>query len=524
METSRQRKRTAARALTLGALLATSCAAGTGDRGLAPPEGTPADLVDGWEHLNGIRRAADLEPVRLDAELSAGADLHVRYLELNVGRPEVEGLRAHEEVPGLPGFTEEGARAGRQSDLAFQEESASSAVDTWVASLYHRTPILSRRLRAVGIGAGRTGTYALRFRFDDDAPAGPPVAYPYDGQPDAPRLFSRSWETPEPRPASWRGASWGESVLYRTGFPVTLAFDRRDRVAGARAALGTEEGEPVEAAFSSPDAPALAFPQGNVVALLPRAPLAPGHRYSVEVEAVVNGAPRRVAWSFSTAPPAPVDLDGLRSLEGLGGTVAFEGRVATAHRMVLGSESTPEGCVGVLVLGLEPRAGGALRVEVDVPEALAEGRPLLGLVGAAVRVEGELDVISPSSARVQLETMASLAVLADDLPEIDGADPAAVSAHDDDIVWVRGTLGAPLPREPGAASFLPLDPAGELYLSLSEETLEALARREGLASPALEGLRVRVRGRVGRMGPRLGSRAVYVSHEAQVERLAATAP
>jgi hypothetical protein len=143
----------------------------------------PADILAGWERVNAVRRAAGLEAVPLDEELCAGAALHARYLDLNKGRPELEGLRAHYEVPGLPGYTEEGARAGQESDLSFGDATPTDAVEVWLATLYHRTPILSRRLRAVGFAAGATRTYVLRFKLDWGEGKDAPVPIPIPASP-----------------------------------------------------------------------------------------------------------------------------------------------------------------------------------------------------------------------------------------------------------------------------------------------------------------------------------------------------
>src|SRR6185295_7298480 len=80
------------------------------------------------EVLNRIRRQADLTPVELDDVLSHGCRLHVKYLSLNAGRPEVQGLGAHEEDAKLPGFTALGAKAGKASDIAIGDFEPTNAL------------------------------------------------------------------------------------------------------------------------------------------------------------------------------------------------------------------------------------------------------------------------------------------------------------------------------------------------------------------------------------------------------------
>ena len=69
--------------------------------------------------VNAYRRCVGLSEIVLDADLCRGCALHAQYLIKNHGRPELEGLKAHTEDSGLPGFSEEGKRAGLASIIAF---------------------------------------------------------------------------------------------------------------------------------------------------------------------------------------------------------------------------------------------------------------------------------------------------------------------------------------------------------------------------------------------------------------------
>ncbi len=101
--------------------------------------------------VNAARKHAGLPPVRLDPELSRGCLGHARYLALNQGHPAVRGLGVHRQDAGLPGASKEGAKAAKESVIAVLLDPR-SCVDGWMATLYHRIPILTPNLKRVGFG------------------------------------------------------------------------------------------------------------------------------------------------------------------------------------------------------------------------------------------------------------------------------------------------------------------------------------------------------------------------------------
>jgi uncharacterized protein YkwD len=101
--------------------------------------------------VNAARKAAGLNAVRLDAELSRGCQAHARYLVLNQKRPEGNGLAVHRENPELPGATPEGAKAAKESVIAVMLD-PQSCVEGWMATLYHRIPILAPNVERIGFG------------------------------------------------------------------------------------------------------------------------------------------------------------------------------------------------------------------------------------------------------------------------------------------------------------------------------------------------------------------------------------
>jgi uncharacterized protein YkwD len=104
--------------------------------------------------LNAARKAAGLNMVRLDEELSRGCQSHARYLVLNQKRAEGQGLAMHRENPDLPGATPEGARAAKESVIAVVLD-PQSCVEGWLATLYHRIPALAPNVKRIGFAHAR---------------------------------------------------------------------------------------------------------------------------------------------------------------------------------------------------------------------------------------------------------------------------------------------------------------------------------------------------------------------------------
>jgi uncharacterized protein YkwD len=104
--------------------------------------------------VNATRKAAGLSLVRLDAELSRGCQLHAKYLARNHRRPEVQGMGMHRQYPDLPGASPEGARAAKGAVIAVVLD-PQTCIENWMATLYHRIPILTPNLERIGFGHAR---------------------------------------------------------------------------------------------------------------------------------------------------------------------------------------------------------------------------------------------------------------------------------------------------------------------------------------------------------------------------------
>lgn len=519
--------------LALRTLLVVTCA-GLAIHCHAPaPVAAPggADVLDedaraGVAYLNRVRKAAGLYGVELDPVMSRKAELHARYLQINAGRPELDGLRAHHEVPSLPGYTADGAEAGVASVIAFAHEHAPDAIDAWLSTLYHRTPILRRDLLRIGIG--RAGAIHVLMVDGEHSPAiQPPVLFPIPSQRDVPSRFSLG-EVPEPRPAAWFGTLWADATAMRSGYPVTVAFDRSASITEVRATLADERG-PVEVATSSPQAPATGFPQGAVVAMLPRHPLAPGTRYRATVEYRDRGVPGALRWEFRTADPVRFDATRPGAPVPPAGTpVEVEGVVEFASVHSLCEEGFKR-CKPRISVELERPGGGSIATKLEIVDGATDADRALGMIGRRVRARGFAEYPIAGLLEVQLPSAASVEVTGEGPPRVSAE--AVGSQSVGKFLAVTGTMAIVAPTD-DRPLYLPLSPSGAqgpvfVYVGAKvwATVLDKLSGKWGrtqvpdkrAAAQATKRVYVRVRGKVSRGGPTGDGFAILVSHPAQVE-------
>jgi hypothetical protein len=242
--------------------------------------------------INQARKACGLKEVALSLELSVGCRKHARYLAANEGHPLVQGLRAHEENEKLEGYSKEGARVAKKSIIHFA--APSRAIDGWMATFYHRMPLLQPKLKEVGIGyfseearhvccvdciTGLTGEDVKDV-----------VVYPGEGQRGVPVSFGP--EIPNPLPAEHKGAA---------GFPITIYFTRKQKITNVEVKVLGPNDANVSCFVSTPESPATSFFQWNTLCAIPKQSFATGTPYQVELSCKVNGKPYSRSWRFTTA-------------------------------------------------------------------------------------------------------------------------------------------------------------------------------------------------------------------------------
>jgi uncharacterized protein YkwD len=220
------------------------------------------------DRLNRIRRQADLAPVELDDDLSRGCRLHAKYLVVNSRRPEIQGMQAHQEDPKLPGYTAEGQKAGKAANIAIGACEPPDALDGWMATPYHRVPLLEPGLKKIGFDCLRGDRFEWVTVLDvgngsDRTSRSRPVFWPVEGQVGVPVNFPPGGEIPNPIPEDKTG---------RAGYPVTAFFPTDSPLRNAKAKLEDPTGGAVACWFSSPESPAnpiYSKHQGTMVCLIP---------------------------------------------------------------------------------------------------------------------------------------------------------------------------------------------------------------------------------------------------------------
>lgn len=259
------------------------------------PDGTPEDVWRCIVAINRLRQGLGLSPVGVDLVKCASCRKHAEWLRLNSGTPATQGLGAHRESPGTPGYSEDGAAAGMSSILAGTSEPL-EALRLFVATMLHATDLLGDGGSGFGVGSaagGRSG-WTVIWGADGGARAdGTPLVVPAPGQADVP--LRGSGEIPPPDdPPGWYDRP--------RGFPVSALLAGR---ALSHVKLQLFEGTsptPVAGRLWTPEAPIAQVHGGNDGAafFMADVPLTAKTAYTAELTAE-EGDQRRVwAWSFRT--------------------------------------------------------------------------------------------------------------------------------------------------------------------------------------------------------------------------------
>lgn len=227
--------------------------------------------------------------VELDPELARAAASHARYLTLN---PEQKTAwpAVHEEYAGEPGFTPAGALAGARAVIAFDGDPLES-VQAWLATFYHRLPLLDPGLFGAGFGQSEEVVVLDVHSLVVEPWKDHVVVWPLSGAVGVPR--SGVSEVPSPVP----GAD-----LATLGYPISvqLHFARPEHEPELELALFVGEGvggARVEAHLVTPATPpSIARAPRNAWGLIPKAPLAKKTRYTARAE----WSGRVQTWSFTT--------------------------------------------------------------------------------------------------------------------------------------------------------------------------------------------------------------------------------
>ena len=293
---------------------------------LPASEASPAMASSGMNWLTTVnlyRTLLKLQPVEEDPALSQGCKDHAKYLVTNYGPTIAAGVNIaslmHTEDESKTGYTPDGIKAARASDVMFQrpqkftdEQRMTRSIESWIAGPFHRPSLVNPDLRQVGFGEycdEKICASSLDWRSDLEAalPGGHPYATPIQIPPDGatvkPSGFGGEWPSPISNCPGYPNNAPAITIQVGINMPATLTDASLTQTSGA--AAGTRVGTcPYDfQTYTNPDPGTQAHGRevlrffGEAVMMV-RDPLSAGQTYRVDM--TVNGKP--YMWSITALP------------------------------------------------------------------------------------------------------------------------------------------------------------------------------------------------------------------------------
>ncbi len=259
--------------------------------------GIDPELVREASSLTFMRLCAGVSPVTLDPEACRHCQLHLDYLRRN---NVTQGMALHKEDPGRPGYTAEGAKAGKNGDMFPVCRGLHEALGWWYPTAWHGAPIVEPTLRKVGVMA-KYGMATIYFSASEGS-RDRLFCHPADGATCVPTRFGARGEIPNPVPGSNNyGAGCGLPIFIR--LPPAMQNQKLLRVEVRVVVMNKRKAttsEPLEGYTSSPLKPANAeWPRNSDLALfIPARPLARRTTYLASFS--FEGMEKPIEWKFTT--------------------------------------------------------------------------------------------------------------------------------------------------------------------------------------------------------------------------------
>ncbi|MEX2213560.1 MAG: hypothetical protein WD768_05505 [Phycisphaeraceae bacterium] len=176
---------------------------------LAMPRPKERDHSSAWRLLQWHRQASGLLPLKYDEALERGMKLHIDYLVRN-------NRYSHYQDPRLPGYSEEGARAGLASVIGKLKKSHVDGIGSQLTSLFHRSSCLGPELETSAMVLDRTHFMCSTKMHVQGPLRGSPLVYPAHGMTEVPCEFNIAGESPLPFE--------GEAANNRRGTAIGVRF------------------------------------------------------------------------------------------------------------------------------------------------------------------------------------------------------------------------------------------------------------------------------------------------------------
>ncbi|MCP4808950.1 MAG: CAP domain-containing protein [Proteobacteria bacterium] len=258
----------------------------------SPYDGAPEASVQAVERANCHRLLAGLDAGELDVSLDDASLAHALYMAEHAEL-------THYEDASKSGYTGDAVwdrieTAGWSqtmgvtiSEVVAFGDGPTGAVDTWVHSVYHREPFLTPEW--INTGFGIEGMYtAMAFVGAYPQVQEQVVPYPVNGQTGVPTTFDSDTESPDPAP---------DHGL--VGYPVTVTIGSASPEPEVRLLRGELRGPSGKVETLALD-PSNDDALGNMVALVPLAPLEAASGYDAELTVEWSGGEETVLVHFET--------------------------------------------------------------------------------------------------------------------------------------------------------------------------------------------------------------------------------
>jgi len=270
--------------------------------------------------VNLYRSLLKLQPVEEDPALSRGCLDHAKYLVTNyesrLARGWNPGGLMHTEDESKPGYTPDGIKAARHSDVMFQPpgkytegQRMTRAIEWWIAGPFHRPSLVNPDLRQVGFGqycGQRVCASALDVisELEPALPGGHPYASPIEVPPGGatvkPSGFGNEWPSPTSPCAGYPYNA--SAITIQVGINMAARITDASLTQTTGAGAGTKVGTCAYdlQTYTNPDPGTQAHGRevlkafGEAVMMV-RDPLIGGESYRVDM--TVNGQP--YSWSLT---------------------------------------------------------------------------------------------------------------------------------------------------------------------------------------------------------------------------------
>lgn len=255
------------------------------------PERTGDDEADTLKLINYYRAIAGQLPVKENSEYSQGCEEHVGYMHLNQ-------TITHYQDSSKPGYTELGARTGPSANVGGGTANLYENVDRWMASVYHRFPVLEPYVREVGFHY-YNNVSCLYMDVDSNLyfVEHDPIPFPAPSQADSFYDFI-GYETPDPL----AGHVSDPDSEYPVGTVVSLQFSREQDIESMHVSVTDSNGNGAYGYTRLPgdDNDPNKLYQRNAVTYIVADTLNSGETYTATFSGVVDGKSFTKSWEFTT--------------------------------------------------------------------------------------------------------------------------------------------------------------------------------------------------------------------------------